>query len=204
MEIPNFEGWRLLGAFPDGEPDDVGSWLLVHGDEALLLEIPPGLTVKIVRAALRDVGVSLRYVTASHSHEDHFDEDAWNALAKAFPAAEFIHPKEVSGDRLLHVGGEPLWLIKAPKHSHDDVTTVFRGVAMTGDIELGMLASVNKEVSPAAKRRGMARLRDFESRSGYHVHSIVSAHLNDVRTAIHWPALFEYETPKRTQCRNPA
>ena len=46
----------------------------------------------------------------------------------------------------LHLGGEPLWLVKAPKHSRTDVVTVFRGVAMTGDIELGMLRSVNREV----------------------------------------------------------
>ena len=28
-------------------------------------------------------------------------------------------------------------------------------------------------------------------RAGYHVHSIVSAHLNDVRTGVDWPKLFE-------------
>ena len=26
MELPHFEGWYLIGAFPDNEPDDVGSW----------------------------------------------------------------------------------------------------------------------------------------------------------------------------------
>jgi amidohydrolase len=37
---PHFEGWHLLGAFPDDAPNDVGSWLLVNYGEALLLEIP--------------------------------------------------------------------------------------------------------------------------------------------------------------------
>src|SRR5262249_14281276 len=49
MNLPHFEGWHLIGAFPDGVPDDVGSWLLVHGGEAMLLEVPPGLTVRAVR-----------------------------------------------------------------------------------------------------------------------------------------------------------
>jgi hypothetical protein len=63
-------------------------------------------------------------------------------------------------------------------------------VAMTGDIELGQLASVNEEVPAKQKRRSMRRLRRFPRRTGYRVHSIVSAHLNDCRTDVHWPDLF--------------
>jgi hydroxyacylglutathione hydrolase len=195
-ELPYFEGWHLIGAFPDNAPDDVGSWLLVNEREALLLEVPPGLSVKAVRAAFKQTGTSLRYATASHDHEDHLDTDAWKSLLKAFRKVEFIHPSAVLGDRLLHVGGEPLWLVKAPKHSSHDVVTVFRGVAMTGDIELGMLASVNEEVPRQTKMRSMDRLRNFEKRAGYHVHSVVSAHLNDVRLSVRWPDLFQYEAPK--------
>jgi hypothetical protein len=191
MELPHFDGWDLIGAFPDGEPDDVGSWLLVHGGEAVLLEVPPGLTVRAVRSALKQAEAVLRFATASHSHEDHLDPGAWARLTAAFTAAEFLHPADLSGDRLLEVEGEPVWLVKAPKHSLDDVVTVFRGVAMTGDIELGMLESVNDEVPVRVKCASMRRLRDFEARSGYHVHSIVSAHLNDVRQGVNWPALFE-------------
>jgi hypothetical protein len=201
MDRPHFEGWHLLGAFPEDAPDDVGSWLLLHGGEALLLEVPPGLTVRGVRSALRDTGASLRYAAVSHSHEDHLDPDAWDALRRAFPKAEFIHPSAVSGDRLLDVGGEPLWLIRAAKHSADDAVTVFRGVAMTGDIELGMLASVNDEVPWPTKMRSMDRLRGFPERAGYHVHSVVSAHLNDVRVSVRWPDLFSYQDALRTQCR---
>ena len=192
VELPPFDGWHLIGAFPDNEPDDVGSWLLVNNREALVLEIPPGLSVRDVRSALKQTGTSLRYVTASHDHEDHLDTDAWETLLKAFPKVEFIHPSTVSDDRLLHVGGEQLWLIKAPKHSRTDVVTVFRGVAMTGDIELGMLASVNHEVPRSIKKRSMDWLHDFQHRAGYHVHSIVSAHLNDVRLSVNWPDLFRY------------
>jgi hypothetical protein len=196
VSLPHFDGWHLIGAFPDHEPDDVGSWLLFHLGEALLLEVPPGLSVRDVRSALKHTESRLRYGTASHDHEDHLDPDAWEDLGKAFPKVEFIAPATVSGDRLLHVGGEPLWLVKAPKHSATDVVAVFRGVAMTGDIELGMLASVNQEVPRPTKVRSMDWLRGFQDRAGYQVHSIVSAHLNDVRVSIRWPDLFRYEDGK--------
>jgi hypothetical protein len=63
---------------------------------------------------------------------------------------------------------------------------------MTGDIELGTLDSVTDEVPMRTRRRSMAWLRDFPMRQGYHVHSIISAHLNDVRTAVNWPDLFPH------------
>ena len=63
---------------------------------------------------------------------------------------------------------------------------------MTGDIELGTLESVNDEVPMRTRKRSMNRLRDFQERTGYHVHSIVSAHLNDVRVSVRWPDLFEF------------
>lgn len=52
MNLPHWEGWRLTGAYPDHEPDDVGSWILHHDGEALLLEVPEGLPVADVHAAL--------------------------------------------------------------------------------------------------------------------------------------------------------
>lgn len=53
MNIPRWPGWHLIGRFPDGDPDGVGSWLLHHRGEALLLEVPPGSTCKAVQGALR-------------------------------------------------------------------------------------------------------------------------------------------------------
>lgn len=191
MTLPSFLGWHLTGAYPDGDiPGDVGSWLLVDGGEAMLLEVPEGLAVADVQAAAVRLGVAIRHVTASHDHWDHLDTDVWAALVIAFPSAQFIHPSTVRGDRLLRVGEEPLWLVKGPKHSACDVVTVFRGVAMTGDIELGTLESVNDDVPIRTKKRSMNRLRGFQDRTGYHVHSIISAHLNDVRQGVNWPDLF--------------
>jgi hypothetical protein len=187
----SFDGWHLIGAFPDHEPNDVGSWILHHGGEGLLLEVPEGLRIRDVRKVIADLGVTLRYVTASHSHLDHLDTDAWKALKTNFSNAVFVHPSEVRGDKRLQLNGEPVWLVKGPKHSPDDVVTVFRGVAMTGDIELGTVESVNDEVSLAVRHRSMKRLAEFSARRNYRVHSTVSAHLNDVRRGVDWSSLFQ-------------
>ena len=69
--------------------------------------------------------------------------------------------------------------------------TVFRGVAMTGDIELGTLDSVNDEVPMVVRKRSMRRLLGFPGRSGYQVHTIISAHLNDLRRNVDWRNLFD-------------
>ena len=191
----NLPGWHLLGSFPDDDPDDVGSWLLHNDGEALLLEVPPGLTVDDVAAGLASRGVGLRYATASHLHEDHFDAACWKKLQEAYHGTHFIQPTEaqVGSETLITLGGEPLWLLKAPKHSPSDTITIFRGVAMTGDIELGTLNSVNDEVPQATKAASMEYLQGFEERTGYHVHTIVSAHLNDFRQGVNWHSLFEVE-----------
>ncbi len=185
-------GWHLLGAFPDHEPDDVGAWLLHNDGEALLLETPPGLTVEKIAAGLKSVNAGLRYVTASHLHEDHFDTALWKELQEVYAGTHFILPtaEQAGSDTRLKLGDEPVWLVRAPKHSPSDTVTVFRGVAMTGDIELGTLDSVNGEVSRATKAASMEYLGNFQDRTGYHVHTIVSAHLNDLRQGVNWPLLF--------------
>jgi hypothetical protein len=183
----SFPGWHLVGRFES----DVGSWLLFHGGEALLLEVPEGLTVGDVRQALAATRTRLRYVTASHDHWDHLDRNVWGDLAGTFPRARFLHPASVRGDRRLRVGGEAVWLVAAPKHSLADVVTIFRGVAMTGDIELGTMESVTEEVPLRVRRKSMRWLQGFCDRRSYQVHSTVSAHLDSVRTSVHWPDLFE-------------
>jgi hypothetical protein len=38
VNLPHWEGWHLIGRYES----DVGSWLLHHKGEALLLEVPEG------------------------------------------------------------------------------------------------------------------------------------------------------------------
>jgi hypothetical protein len=61
---------------------------------------------------------------------------------------------------------------------------------MTEDIELCTLDSVTDEVPLATRRRSMRRLAGFPQRTSYHVHTILSAHLNDVRRGVDWESLF--------------
>lgn len=180
--FPTFDGWHLVGEYDS----DVGSWLLHHGGEALLLEVPEGLTVKDVELCSLALGLRLKYVTASHSHCDHLDTEVWGTSSLAFRKAHFVHPGDVQGERCLYLGGEPLWLISAPKHSPDDIVTVWRGVAMTGDIELGTLDSVTNEVPLLTRRRSLRWLQGFERRQNYYIHTVFSAHLNDVRQNVDW------------------
>jgi hydroxyacylglutathione hydrolase len=199
---PGFPGWHLLGTFPQGDPDGVASWLLHHGGQAMLLEVPPGLEGQDVSAGLEALGrPGLVLATASHIHDDHFDREAWTELEAKFPAATFERPVRRHGALQNEVwsdlAGEPLCLIRAPKHSWRDTVTVFRGVAMTGDIELGTLKSVNTSVPGHVKSDSMRWLAGFPDRHGYRIHSIVSAHLNDVRRDVNrfgWAALFDPTT----------
>ncbi len=188
-----FPGWHLIGKFPEGDTDGVGSWLLHHNGEACLLEVPPGLDVRDVHEALTATKSKLKMFTASHSHQDHLDRCTWRLLDVAFPYAIDRDPNHTCGctDSKVLIGGELLWLIKAPKHSRSDVVIVFRGVAMTGDIELGMLGSVNNEIKEQDRKRSMEWLKGFQKRHNYHIHTTISAHLNDVRHNVNWESLFE-------------
>jgi hypothetical protein len=38
----------------------------------------------------------------------------------------------------------------------------------------------------------MRRLQGFQERHGYQVHTVISAHLNDLRRGVCWPELFRY------------
>ena len=63
---------------------------------------------------------------------------------------------------------------------------------MTGDIETGTLESVTDEVPKRTRSRSMSWLKGVPDRTGYHVHTTVSAHRTTVRTNVNWPALFSY------------
>jgi glyoxylase-like metal-dependent hydrolase (beta-lactamase superfamily II) len=194
-------GWILLGQYPFGDPDGVGSWLIHHGKEAALLELPPDKQlIHDAVKAIADLGVTVKFIFVSHDHEDHFDPVILRSLQRkpAFRAATWIPSK--SGHRgitQLDLAGEPLWLVHAPKHSLTDTVTVFRGVAMTGDFELGIIGSVNREVGKKMKRESLAFLAAFERNHGYHIHTLMSAHLNDFRQNFNWPnvVLGEVDTP---------
>ncbi|MCA9792441.1 MAG: MBL fold metallo-hydrolase [Candidatus Eremiobacteraeota bacterium] len=74
------------------------------------------------------------------------------------------------------LGGEPVHLLHAPKHSDSDHLILFRGAMMTGDWFLGDLKDCNALVPPARKKRSISRVTKIVERLGYHVHTMYSAH----------------------------
>jgi hydroxyacylglutathione hydrolase len=191
MKIPaDLSGWTLLGQYPVGDPDGVGSWILHEEREAALLELPPDEElVRDAVAAVHRLNLRVKYITVSHNHEDHFDPSILRRLKEEpeFCDAKWIKPEpDHVGMRKLDLDGELLWLVDAPKHSRTDRVILFRGVAMTGDIELGLLQSVNREVKMKTKRENLAFLAAFQGKTGYRIHTIISAHLNDFRVGIDW------------------
>ena len=74
------------------------------------------------------------------------------------------------------LGGEPLYLIHAPKHSYGDQMIVFRGAMITGDWYIGDLTDCNDLVDPGDKVNSINRLMQVISQLNYHVHMLFSGH----------------------------
>ncbi len=208
LNLPHWPGWHLIGVFES----DVASWILHHGGEAALLELPEGLGHHEIKRALKALGSPrLKYAFASHHHPDHWEERLGTEMGEVYRDHGIMPytPRPHTYDREWtgFLGGEPVKMLMTAKHSWTDSVIVFRGVAMTGDIELGTLASVNGDVSTTRKIRAMQFLRDFPERSGYLVHTTVSAHLtrrpdgsiDDVRTDVDWKTLFTYLSKEEAQ-----
>ena len=204
-----FEGVYLVGRFG---PLRTGCWLLVHGHEAAVLEMPPSgwgepNPAEAVRAALDGSPVRVTHLLCTHAHADHFAAPTFQALIHAFPDARphlhvgfrrhvgseygvsyFDHEAD------LHLNGEPLHLIHAPKHSTTDTMVVFRGAVCTGDWELGVLRSVHDwtkawAVPNERKLDSIARMERWPAEKNYHIHRVYSVHANDRREWVNFPAL---------------
>ena len=65
---------------------------------------------------------------------------------------------------------------------------------MTGDIELGTLDSVTKEVPMKRRKQSFENAARFFDDMDYQVHTVISAHVNDIRTNVDWPKLFRAES----------
>lgn len=206
---PWFDGVLLVGRF---NPLKTGCWLLVHNGEAAVLEMPPAGPGEVnpaeaVQAALAPwPGVKVTHLLCTHAHADHFAVATFHALRAAFPAAEpclQVGFRRTAGSEYgvryfttelrLHVGGEPLFLVHAPKHSNTDTMVIFRGAACTGDWELGMLRSVHDwagwGVTTDRKLESIARMERWPAENDYVIHRVYSVHANDRREGVDFPAL---------------
>jgi glyoxylase-like metal-dependent hydrolase (beta-lactamase superfamily II) len=202
-----FDGVYLVGQYNWLQ---TGVWLLAHNGEAAVLEMPPTSLVGGGSGAdpagdaancARELGVTVKYLLCTHTHHDHFSAPVFHQMRERFPRAEpVLHSdfRRVAGewgvryfdDRLaLSIGGEPLHLIHAPKHSQTDTIVIFRGTACTGDWELGTVRTVNERVPVETRVRSCDRVIAFVRESGYWVHRVYSVHANDRREGVDFPAL---------------
>ncbi|MBN2383707.1 MBL fold metallo-hydrolase [bacterium] len=204
------QGIHLLGRF---NAFQAGCWLLEHGGQAALVEVPPYGRTEMSPAFLAQeaadmLNVQIKYCLCSHCHADHFSWFTLGQFTKAFPQASFIlqrhFPKVQNMDRTfiyfdriqrLALGGEPLFLIHAPKHSWSDTMIIFRGVIISGDWELNTIRSVHdgrwpgQNVPFAQRRQSIRRLITFTEKNNYIIHKVFSVHANDRREQVNFREL---------------
>lgn len=197
-----FDGIYLVGQFNWFR---TGCWLLVHNGEAAVLELPPSgrkelPPLEAVCQAVRYLSIkTVKYLLCTHAHYDHFSNRTLRELRAAFPEAQTClqaefrrHMGKSDGinyfdDSLaLNLGGEPLYLVHAPKHSRTDTFVIFRGIACTGDWELGTIRSVHDwtriwTVARERKLDSIARMELFPAAQNYRIHATFSVHANDKR-----------------------
>ena len=205
-----FPGIYLIGQFNWLR---TGCWLLHHGNQAALLEMPPaGLReadpASVAQAALAALpNVTVKYLLCTHAHLDHYSSRTHRRLRAAFPEAQTCVQRGfsrwlTSTSRVLHfddelqleLSGEPLFLVHASKHSWTDTMVIFRGVVCTGDWELGTIRSVHDwkpfmSVPNAQKLDAISRMEHFPTAHHYHIHSLYSVHANDRREGVDFPQL---------------
>lgn len=75
-----------------------------------------------------------------------------------------------------HLGGEPIHLIHAPKHSYTDQLVLFRGAVITGDWYLGDLRDCNALVQPGHKIEAIERAQHIVRSLQHRVHMLFSGH----------------------------
>lgn len=199
-----FDGVHLLGRVTHLK---TGVWLLAHHGEAAVLELPPAEhgdpdPVDLASAAATQLGVRVKFIVCTHTHGDHFARDTLKRMRTWFAGAETVlhegfrgYAGDPPGIRYfddaasLSVGGEPLHLVHAPKHSQTDTMVVFRGTACTGDWELGTVRTVNERVPVETRLRSCDRMIRFVRETGYRIHRVYSVHANDRREGVDWVEL---------------
>ena len=203
-----FDGVYLVGRYNYLQ---TGVWLLAHNGEAAVLELPPtnllGLNFGADPAAdaahvANELGATVKYLLCTHTHHDHFGTKTFRHMRERFPRAEPVlqsgfrgategEPgiRYFDGAHALFVGGEPLHLLHAPKHSPTDTMVIFRGAVCTGDWELNTIRTVNERVPVETRLRSCERVIEFLRQTNYHVHRVYSVHANDRREGVDFPAL---------------
>lgn len=206
------DGLLLAGRYGDFR---CGCFVLVNGGRAAIVETPPWNRARNpVNAVRRFVRArrnrhAVERLLLSHSHLDH--AGALAPFVEAFPEATLtLHERQVADAGFhwiirptlpraaraevhaaplveLSLAGEPLFLIHAPKHSWHDVMVVFRGAMITGDWWLGPGDPNPSRIPEEVCCASVERLLEFSRH--YRIHTIISAHANDIRRDLHFGGL---------------
>jgi len=122
------------------------------------------------------------FVTHSSFMEDSYFKFVLQNVRSIWGRKRFMGSKRFfdvvfSGDIWTgNIGGEPVYLIHAPKHSPGDLLIIFRGAVITGDWYLGDLKDCNNLVSAEQKIRSIDRVIQIVRNLNYNVHMCFSGH----------------------------
>ncbi|HMF32693.1 MAG TPA: hypothetical protein VKK79_14815 [Candidatus Lokiarchaeia archaeon] len=95
------------------------------------------------------------------------------------------------------LGGEPVYLLHAPKYSKADTLVIFRGCLITADWWLGPGDPNPNNTPNSVVNESIDRLEDFCQEKNYKIHSIFSAHANEFRRDVNFNELMESTRPWR-------
>jgi len=94
-----------------------------------------------------------------------------------------------------HLSGEPLYLIKAPKHSWSDTIVIFRGTMITSDWWIGKGDPNKNNIPESVINDSISLLQEFTRQMNYKIHSLISVHANEFRRNIDFINLMEETRP---------
>jgi len=93
------------------------------------------------------------------------------------------------------LSGEPLYLLRAPKHSWSDTLILFRGTVITGDWWLGPGDPNPNRIPIGTINRSIDFLESFIKEKQYHIHTLISVHANEYRRGIDFIEIMEQTRP---------
>ncbi len=101
---------------------------LVYG-KTTAVAIDAGAVNEMISFA-KDVGVSIKYVTNTHSHYDHI---SGNTSMIENSGATFLDCKSIRNQGFINIDGEQLKIIYTPGHTDEDLTFKADNFMITGD-----------------------------------------------------------------------
>ncbi len=91
----------------------------------------------------------------------------------------------------LEIGGEPVYLIYAPKHSYEDTMIVFRGAMITGDWVIGPYPDCNDIVSTEDKIKSIDKVSAVLKNLNYKVHMLFSVHGDNLMYSVDFESIMK-------------